>query len=81
MAQNIYAKTEGECEAKLAARIGEMQAEIAVGKGRRNQGNQAGPGGRTGRKRASGGKLPPEARFFSVSGRTCGHAENAWSLD
>ena len=67
MARNIYAKTEGECEAKLAARIGEMQAEIAVGKGRRNQGNQAGPGGPV--RDANG---PPEANcprrpVFSLS--------------
>ena len=32
MARNVYAKTEAECEKKLAALIWEMKAEIAAGK-------------------------------------------------
>lgn len=32
MARNVYAKTEGECEEKLAVLIQEMKAEIAAGK-------------------------------------------------
>ena len=32
MARNIYAKTEEECEEKLAELIREMKAEIAAGK-------------------------------------------------
>lgn len=32
MARNVYAKTETECEEKLAALIREMKAEIAAGK-------------------------------------------------
>ena len=32
MARNIYAKTEAECEEKLAELIREMKAEIAAGK-------------------------------------------------
>ena len=32
MARNVYAKTEAECEEKLAELIREMKAEIATGK-------------------------------------------------
>ena len=32
MARNVYAKTEDECEKKLAELIREMKAEIAAGK-------------------------------------------------
>ena len=32
MARNVYAKTEAECEKKLAELIREMKAEIAAGK-------------------------------------------------
>ena len=32
MARNVYAKTEAECEKKLAELIWEMKAEIAAGK-------------------------------------------------
>ena len=34
MARNVYAKTEVECEEKLAILIREMKAEIAAGKNR-----------------------------------------------
>ena len=34
MSQNVYAKTEAECEMKLAELIREMKAEIAAGKER-----------------------------------------------
>ena len=34
MPRNVYAKTEAECEAKLAELIREMKAEIAAGKER-----------------------------------------------
>ena len=34
MSRNVYAKTEAECEAKLAELIREMKAEIAAGKER-----------------------------------------------
>ena len=37
MARNVYAKTEAECEEKLAALIREMKAEIAAGKERERQ--------------------------------------------
>ena len=37
MARNVYAKTEAECEAKLAELIREMKAEIAAGKEREKQ--------------------------------------------
>ena len=36
MARNVYAKTEVECEEKLAALIQEMKAEITTGKTQRN---------------------------------------------
>ena len=43
MARNVYAKTEAECEAKLAELIREMKAEIAAGKEKRSkQGELAG---------------------------------------
>ncbi|OUQ75907.1 site-specific integrase [Flavonifractor sp. An100] len=38
MARNVYAKTEAECEEKLAELIREMKAEIAAGKERQKQG-------------------------------------------
>ena len=37
MARNVYAKTEAECEKKLAELIREMKAEIAAGKNRQNR--------------------------------------------
>lgn len=42
MARNVYAKTEAECEAKLAALIREMKAEIAAENKRRRQAEVAG---------------------------------------
>ena len=42
MARNVYAKTEAECEAKLAALIREMKAEIAAENQRRRQAELAG---------------------------------------
>ena len=42
MARNVYAKTEAECEAKLAALIREMKAEIVAEKERRRQAERAG---------------------------------------
>ena len=41
MARNVYAKTETECEAKLAALIREMKAETAAEKERRRQAERA----------------------------------------
>ena len=38
MSRNVYAKTEAECEEKLAELIREMKAEIAAGKERQKQG-------------------------------------------
>ena len=40
MARNVYAKTEAECEKKLAELIREMKAEIAAGKEQVKQQNQ-----------------------------------------
>ena len=37
MARNVYAKTEAECEEKLAELIREMKAGIAAGKERAKQ--------------------------------------------
>ena len=37
MSQNVYAKTEAECEMKLAELIREMKAEIAAGKERKKR--------------------------------------------
>ena len=37
MSRNVYAKTEAECEAKLAELIREMKAEIAAGKERKKR--------------------------------------------
>ena len=37
VARNVYARTEAECEAKLAELIREMKAEIAAGKERENR--------------------------------------------
>ena len=42
MARNVYAKTEAECEKKLAALIQEMKAEIAAENQRRRQAELAG---------------------------------------
>ena len=42
MARNVYAKTEAECEVKLAALIREMKAEITVENERRRQAEPAG---------------------------------------
>ena len=42
MARNVYAKTEAECEKKLAALIREMKAEIAAENQRRRQAELAG---------------------------------------
>ena len=42
MARNVYAKTEVECEVKLAALIREMKAEITVENERRRQAEPAG---------------------------------------
>ena len=42
MARNVYAKTEAECEKKLAALIREMKVEIAAVKNGIKQGNIAG---------------------------------------
>ena len=42
MARNVYAKTEAECEKKLAALIREMKAEIAAENERRRQAELAG---------------------------------------
>ena len=41
MARNVYAKTEVECEEKLAALIQAMKAEIAMEKERLNRANPA----------------------------------------
>ena len=37
MSRNVYAKTDAECEAKLAELIREMKAEIAAGKERKKR--------------------------------------------
>ena len=42
MARNVYAKTEAECEKKLAALIREMKAEIAAENQRRRKAELAG---------------------------------------
>ena len=42
MARNVYAKTEAECEEKLAELIREMKAEIVAGKNRMKPENIAG---------------------------------------
>lgn len=41
MTRNVYAKTEAECEEKLAALIQAMKAEIAMEKERLNRANPA----------------------------------------
>ena len=42
MARNVYAKTEEDCEKKLAALIREMKAKIAAENERRRQAELAG---------------------------------------
>ena len=42
MARNVYAKTEAECEEKLAELIREMKEEIAAAKEHRKPDNLAG---------------------------------------